>query len=162
MGAALAQTTAEEAAATLALVPDASPETREGAILYDHHCSACHGDTGRGLAEAKASFPADDRNCTRCHQEHNPPQMAAGAMTYRNAFDIGDPPPLLGEDGALSRYRHAAGLFGYVRATMPRPFPGALEDEAYWKIVAFLAAAAGAELPSGPLGPATGTEVPLP
>ncbi len=143
IGAATAQTTAEEAAATRALVEDGSALVREGAILYDHNCSACHGDTGRGMAEAKTSFPDDKRVCTQCHKPANPPQMDHLAMNWRNAFDVGIAPPMIGPD-ALNGFANAAALFGYVRATMPRPWPGSLSDEEYLAITAFLAAANGA------------------
>lgn len=137
------QTTAEEAATTLALVAGASNLVREGAILYDHNCSACHGDTGGGMSEAKTSFPDDKRTCTRCHKPSNPPQMDHLAMNWRNAFDIGVAPPLIGP-AALDGFASGAVLFGYVRATMPRPWPGSLSDEEYLAITAFLAAANGA------------------
>ena len=146
-----AQTTAEEASATLALVPAAGDFVRDGAILYDHHCSACHGDTGGGLAEAKTSFPDDERTCTRCHKTTNPPRMNHLAMTWRNAFDIGVAPALVGEDASLGSFADGAGLYGYLRATMPRPFPGTLSDEEYAAITAFLAAADGADVPDGTL-----------
>lgn len=143
VGAAVAQTTAEEAAATLALVADGSALVREGAILYDHSCSACHGDTGGGMAEAKTSFPDDKRTCTRCHKPSNPPQMDHLAMNWRNAFDIGVAPPLIGP-ATLDGFASGAALFGFVRATMPRPWPGSLSDDEYLAITAFLAAANGA------------------
>ena len=139
----LAQPRPEDSAATLALVPDADAFVRDGALLYDHHCSACHGDTGGGLAEARTSFPEDKRSCTRCHKSTNPPQMDHLAMNWRNAFDVGVAPPLIGP-AALDGFASGAALFGYVRATMPRPWPGSLSDEEYLAITAFLAAANGA------------------
>jgi len=147
LSAAFAQTTAEEAAATLALVADGSELVRDGAVLYDHNCSACHGDTGAGMAEARTSFPDDKRTCTRCHKVSNPPQMDHLAMNWRNAFDIGVAPAVVGQDARLAMFANGAGLLGYVRATMPRPWPGSLSDEEYLAIVAFLAAASGADVP---------------
>lgn len=145
--AAWAQTTPDEAAASLALVPDANDAVREGAVLYDHACSACHGDTGGGLDEARLSFPEGERTCTTCHKTHNPPQMDHLAMTWRDAFDVGLAPPLIGTDADLARFGTGAGLFSYLRATMPRPFPGSLADDEYARITAFLAAANGVEVP---------------
>jgi len=145
---AFAQTTADEAAATLSLVEDGSAMVREGAVLYDHNCSACHGDTGAGMAEARTSFPDDKRTCARCHKPSNPPQMDHLAMNWRNAFDIGVAPALIGPDARLSMFANGAGLLGYVRATMPRPWPGSLSDADYLAIVAFLAAANGADVPA--------------
>ena len=46
------------------------------------------------------------------------------------AFSLADPPPLA-EPGRLLRFGTAAGLLGYVRATMPRWAPGSLDDGAY-------------------------------
>lgn len=138
-----AQTSETEAAATLALVQDGTEFVRRGAVLYDHNCSACHGDTGRGLAEAKASFPAAEQNCTRCHKTTNPPQMDHLAMNWRNAFEIGSAPALLGQGATLAPYATGEGLYGYLRATMPRPFPGSLTDEEYAMITGFLVAADG-------------------
>lgn len=145
---ALAQTTADEAATTLALVEDESALVREGAILYDHNCSACHGDTGAGMAEAKTSFPDDKRTCTRCHKPSNPQQMDHLAMNWRNAFDIGVAPAVIGAEARLGMFATGDGLLGYVRATMPRPWPGSLSDAEYLAIVAFLAAANGANVPA--------------
>jgi len=139
-----AQTTAAEAAATLALVPNASGLVRDGAILYDHNCSACHGDTGQGLAEAKTSFPEDKRNCTSCHRPSNPAQMDHLAMNWRFAFDVGVAPAVIG-DGALSAFGTGTALFGYIRLTMPRPWPDSLTSDEYLRITTFLAAANGAD-----------------
>lgn len=158
---AFAQPRAEESTATLALVPDGNAFVRDGALLYDHHCSVCHGDTGGGLEEARLSFPESDRTCTRCHKTTNPPRMDHLAMDWRNAFDVGIAPPLVGEGASLDRYANGAGLFGYLRATMPRPFPGSLGDEEYAKITAFLAAANGSEVEGAPTDPVALGEIPL-
>lgn len=145
LGLAWSQGTAEDAEATLELVPNGSELVREGAIVYDYRCSVCHGDTGRGLQEAKRSFPENKRTCTNCHHPFNPPQMEPGAMTPRRAFDIGTPPPLLGDDASLDRFGTAATLHAYLEATMPRPWPGSLSDRTYLAITAFLAAAMEAQ-----------------
>lgn len=141
-GTGVAQTTVAEAAATLALVPEASESVREGAILYDHNCSACHGDLGGGLEEARMSFPQGDRTCTRCHRATNPPQMDHFVMSWRNAFDVGVAPSVIGPN-ALQSFPDGASLFAYLRATMPRPFPGSLDDETYLAITVFLIEANG-------------------
>jgi len=143
-----AQTTPEEAWRTLELVVGASQQVQDGAVLFDHHCSACHGDTGRGFAEAKTSFPENHQRCTSCHKPNNPSVMPQMAMTARNVFDIGLAPAVTGPESRLARFGNAAALYGYVRATMPRPWPGALEEETYLAIVAFLMAANGAQVPA--------------
>jgi mono/diheme cytochrome c family protein len=141
-GGAHAQPRAADAQASLALVADAGPDAREGAILYAYHCAACHGDTGRGFAEARSVFPPTHRSCTRCHRPANPPTMPADAIRANDVFDIGRAPSLLGEETALDRFGGPAALRAYVAATMPRPFPASLTDAEYDRIVAFLVAAA--------------------
>lgn len=151
LGWAPGQTLPSEAADTLALVPGASDAVREGAIAYDHHCSACHGDTGGGLPEAKTSFPEEHRTCVRCHRPNNPPSMDEAAMSWRNAFDIGRAPALIGPDAELDRFESGAALLAYVQGTMPRPWPGDLDDATYLRITAFLLQANGTDMGEGPL-----------
>ncbi len=141
-----AQTTEEEAWETLALVAGSTPQAEHGAVQFAHHCSACHGDTGGGIEEARLSFPESHRECTRCHKPNNPSTMLLEEMTPRNAFNVGLAPPVVGRGFDLGKYGSAAGLYAYVHATMPRPFPAALDDDTYLAIVAFLIAANGVEL----------------
>ena len=117
---------------------EASGQVRQrGAALYAEHCAVCHGETGQGLSEARLAFPEDHRRCESCHRPHNPPQMDLQAMHSRNAFSIGDAPALLGE-GALANFSDEGVLRSYIRATMPRPFPGSLSDQDYADLSAFL------------------------
>ncbi|MBX3144085.1 MAG: hypothetical protein KF813_10040 [Trueperaceae bacterium] len=141
-----AQTTEEEAWETVALVAGSTRQASDGAVLFAHHCSACHGDTGGGIEEARLSFPESHRDCTRCHKPNNPSTMLLEEMTPRNAFNVGLAPPLVGPGFDLSKYGSGAGLYAYVHATMPRPFPAALDEDTYLAIVAFLMAANGVEL----------------
>ncbi|MBA2666286.1 MAG: cytochrome c [Trueperaceae bacterium] len=105
-----------------------------GADLYAFNCATCHGATGAGLEEARATFPADHAYCTRCHVARNPPRMSSLDMEQRQtAFSLGDP-PRLDDPRALARFGTLGGLFRYVRATMPRWDPGRLSDEAYLAI----------------------------
>lgn len=148
--------------ATLAVIANSShDQVRTGAALFDFHCSSCHGDSASGFAEAKLSFPEDHRTCTKCHRTSNPPQMSMDSMRYNFAFDIGNPPALRGP-GVLAHFGNALALDAYLRATMPRPFPGSLADEDYWAITAFLLVANGADLPYGiSLGADNGGDYPL-
>ncbi len=141
-----AQTSEEEAWETVALVADSTRQAVEGAALFAHHCSACHGDTGGGIEEARLSFPESHRNCVRCHKPNNPSTMPLEETTPRNAFNVGLAPPVVGRGFELSKYGSGAGLYAYVHATMPRPFPAALDEDTYLAIVAFLMAANGVEL----------------
>ncbi len=122
---------------TVTMVAGSSPQVTQGAELFDLYCSACHGDTARGLAEAKLSFPADHRDCTSCHRTNNPPQMEHTMMRYNYAFSIGEPPALHGDD-TLASFPNGFVLYHYIRATMPRPFPGMLSDDEYLAITAFM------------------------
>lgn len=54
-------------------------------------------------------------------------------MTSRNAFDIGEAPALVG-NATLSQFTTTAALYYYSQATMPRPFPGELDDATYLAI----------------------------
>ena len=119
-------------------MPGADAQVRTGASLYAFHCAACHGDTGQGFEEAVAAFPDSHQTCTKCHRPANPRVMDWSRIRPNNAFSVGEGPALLGPHGAVRRFGSAAALEGYVSATMPRPFPGALSDAEYDAIVAFL------------------------
>jgi hypothetical protein len=84
------------------------------------------------------AFPEDYRDCARCHHPQNAPQMPGSEiMGSVMAFSLGDPPPLADPERLL-RFGTAAGLLGYVRATMPRWDPGRLDDGAYLDVTAHL------------------------
>lgn len=121
-------------------------QVARGAQLFDSACSDCHGDTALGFAEAVLSFPAEERLCIKCHRPTNPPQMAPEVMTARDAFNLGNPPPLAGERHSLAKYQNGFGLYSYVRATMPRWAPGSLDDTDYLAITAFLLEYSGTSL----------------
>lgn len=121
------------------LVAPAPDAVRRGAETYDQNCAVCHGDTGLGYEEAKLSFPADHRTCSRCHRPGNVQRMSFEEMMRRqhDLFDVGEAPPVRGPD-ALRGFGSDEALFAYLRATMPRYQPGRLDDAAYWDLVAFL------------------------
>jgi mono/diheme cytochrome c family protein len=126
------------AARATAGVADAAATAARAAATYAFSCAVCHGATGRGFAEAVMAFPDDYRDCARCHHPQNAPQMPGSEiMGSVMAFSLGDPPPLA-EPERLLRFGTAAGLLGYVRATMPRWAPGRLDDEAYLDVTAHL------------------------
>ncbi len=113
------------------------------AATYAFACAVCHGATGRGITEAVLAFPDDYRDCARCHHPQNAPQMPGSEILGSvMAFSLGDPPPLA-EPERLLRFGTAAGLLGYVRATMPRWDPGRLDDEGYLDVTAHLLRMAG-------------------
>lgn len=123
--------------------PGLAAQLARGAEVYAFSCTTCHGATGQGFTEARAAFPADHYDCNRCHGPLNPPQMTPQQITEsQTVFSLGQP-PALADAGALARYGTAAGLSAYVRATMPRWYPGYLEDEAYLDVTAFVLDLAG-------------------
>lgn len=136
---------ADTSVPALTLVPNSNAQVQQGAELYDFNCSVCHGDTALGFEEAKLAFPEDHRRCERCHRPKNPPQMNLNQMEHNFAFSVGTPPALTGE-ASLLNFPHGLALYHYLRATMPRPFPGALTDEEYLAITAFLLHANGVYL----------------
>jgi len=121
------------------LVAGAPEAVVRGAFTYDQNCSVCHGDTGLGYEEARLAFPADHRNCTRCHRPGNEREMSFETMMERqhDLFDVGVAPALRGP-GALAAFTNDAVLLAYTRATMPRYQPGRLDDEGYADLVAFM------------------------
>ncbi len=132
-----------------------------GEAVYAFNCTTCHGATGRGFAEARAAFPEDHYDCFRCHGRRNPPQMTPQEIAVRQtAFSLGEAPPL-DDPQAFVRFGTAAGLYAYVRATMPRWDPGRLDDEAYLDVVAYVLHLAGILRESEVVTPATLDATPL-
>ena len=138
-----------------------SAQVLEGADLFYEHCAVCHGDRAQGLSEARLSFPEDHQKCESCHRPNNPPVMDLERITARNAFSVGIAPALHGE-GALASLPNGLALFSYIRATMPRPFPGTLTDEEYLAISAFLLSINDAALPDAPMTQDNALEFSLP
>lgn len=115
----------------------------EAAELYAWHCAVCHGATGGGLLEAKLAFPADHRDCTRCHRPSNRVvQPLDRPFNDRDMFSIGEPPALhadgTGHGTPLAAVAPAEGLFAYLAATMPRYDPGRLSQAEYRALTAYL------------------------
>ena len=124
-----------------ALVVSAPAQVRSGAELFDRNCAVCHGDSALGFDEAKLAFPADHRNCTRCHKPNNPAVMSLDEVVARgldhNLFSLGQPPALRGE-GTFASSVSPAALYQLTKATMPRYRPGTMTDAEYLDITAFL------------------------
>ena len=118
-------------------VAGSSSQVLRGAESYDLICSDCHGDTGLGIAEGKLSFEPEHQRCERCHRPFNAPTKANVEISEKNAFNIGEPPPLRGE-GMLAHFADASVLYAYLSAAMPRYDPGSLDDETYLDLTAFL------------------------
>jgi hypothetical protein len=118
---------------------DRTDPGEDGAAVFAANCAVCHGATGLGLAEAKEAFPADHRQCHRCHKPGNPPTMSLIQIEARqhDLFSLGEPPALRGEN-TLAATVDPAALRDYVQATMPRYRPGTLTDAEYLAVTEFL------------------------
>ena len=91
----------------------------------------CHGDRGQGLTdEFRQVYPPEDQNCwtSGCH----------GKRPYANGFTLPTVVPRLIGQGALSKFKNAAGLHAFISSAMPFQAPGSLDDKLYWDITAFL------------------------
>jgi mono/diheme cytochrome c family protein len=136
--------------ASTAATPDeaAAHFSERGAELYAFNCSTCHGATGAGFDEARAAFPDDHRDCSRCHGPRNPAVMTPHEISIsQSVFSLGEAPPL-DDAEALARYGTAGALYRSIRATMPRWYPGRLSDEEYRAITAHVLRTSGLS-PSG-------------
>jgi cytochrome c len=123
--------------------PGLVAQLARGAEVYAFSCTTCHGATGQGFEEARAAFPADHYDCSRCHGPLNPPQMTPRQIAEsQTVFSLGHA-PAVADAAALARFGTAAGLFAYVRATMPRWYPGYLDDQGYLDVTAFVLDLAG-------------------
>jgi len=115
-----------------------------GSELFAWNCAVCHGASGAGLAEAKLAFPADHRDCTRCHRPSNRiVQPLDRPFNDHDMFAIGEPPALHELEGAASATPLAAvatpeAIFAYLVSSMPRYDPGRLSSEEYWALTAHL------------------------
>jgi len=122
-----------------------------GERLYAFHCTTCHGVTGAGFAEARAAFPPDHSDCSRCHMPLNPAVMTPRQISdTQTVFSLGNA-PALNDPQALARFGTAHGLWAYTQAVMPRWAPGYVGDpERYVDIVAYVLQLAG-QRPNEPL-----------
>ena len=118
-------------------------QLERGHAVYAFHCTTCHGATGQGFEEARSVFPDDHYHCIRCHAPANPPVMTQAEIDRtQSVFSLGNAPGLADAE-ALARFGSAAGLHGYVRATMPRWNPGSLDDDEFLDVTAFVLHLAG-------------------
>ncbi len=114
----------------------------DGATLYAFNCAVCHGKAAGGLADAKLSFPPEERTCTRCHRPNNRTvQSLSEPVVDNDMFAIGTPPSLVATPAhpqPLALVAEPAALWAYVSATMPRYEPGRQTPAEYWLLTAYL------------------------
>lgn len=114
------------------VMPESPTQVDVGRNLYYYHCMPCHGDQGQGLTdEWREVWPEDHQNCwgRGCH---------AGRVD-----DAGFPipryvPAVSGSPQAIASFQTADDLFTYLLKAHPPQRPGALQQEEYWALTAFL------------------------
>jgi hypothetical protein len=134
---------------TLPVVPS---QADLGSVDYWLTCMVCHGDRGQGLTEEwRAVAGQEEMNCwqSRCHASNHPPE---GFVLPRYA------PRIMGE-GSLARFDTAAELQEFISEMMPWQMPGMLEEDAYWRLTAFLLRENGVALGTSQLGPHNAAQV---
>ena len=113
-------------------LPAAPAQADHGAQVYWLSCMPCHGDTGQGLTDEfrENGYPPEDNNCWErgCH----------GRVPYENGFTLPTAIPAVIEKTALAKFKDAAQLHAYIRATMPFWKPGSLTEEESWRVTAFI------------------------
>ena len=113
-------------------LPAAPSQADHGAQVYWLSCMPCHGDTGQGLTDEfrENGYPPEDNNCWArgCH----------GRVPYENGFTLPTAIPAVIEKTALAKFKDAAQLHAYIRATMPFWKPGSLTEEESWRVTAFI------------------------
>jgi len=119
------------------LVDTDNVQVLRGAEAYYQYCAVCHGDTAKGLDEARLAFPEEHQNCERCHRPSASPLYSDNEWAGRRAFSIGVA-PALHKNKTLEMQDKTAD-----EAVMPRHAPSSLEDETYLDITAFLLEANG-------------------
>lgn len=112
-------------------LPESPTQVDTGRYAYYFHCMPCHGDRGQGLTdEWRQVWVEDHQNC-----------WGRGCHTGRELAAFPIPkfiPPVMGSSGALGRFRTADELFTYLRDTQPPQRVGALSEDEYWALTAFL------------------------
>jgi hypothetical protein len=116
------------------ILPEMSQEATQadyGAEIYRLVCQDCHGDRGQGLTdEFRATWAPKDQNCwqSKCHASNHPP----------DGFDLPRYVPAVIGPAALPTLNSPDDLHAFIQRYMPWHNPGALTDEEYWQLTAFL------------------------
>jgi hypothetical protein len=129
------------------VLPESPTQVDTGESLYYFHCMPCHGDRGQGLTdEWREVWVEDHQNCwgRNCHTGRS--ELAA---FYIPRYV----PPVSGSPQALGSFHAPEDLFVFLQGTQPPQRPGALSEEEYWALTAFLLDQ-NDRLPSEAQGPA--------
>jgi hypothetical protein len=132
------------------VLPENPSQVDFGRFSYWFNCMPCHGDHGQGLTEAfRAAWVEDHQNCWErgCH----------GGKVGDEGFPIPTAvPAVIGSVDLLRRFPTAVDLYAYLSSLHPPQRPGALEEEEYWQLTAFLLSENGVLPTERDLGPLEG------
>jgi hypothetical protein len=113
-------------------MPDNPTQVDVGRISYFYNCMPCHGDHGQGLTdEWRLTWVEDHQNCWArgCH----------GGRMEDEGFPLpATIPSVAGPDNTLIRFSTPDELHDYLLRTHPPQRPGALPDDEYWALTAFM------------------------
>jgi hypothetical protein len=130
------------------VLPESPTQVDIGRNLYYYHCMPCHGDRGQGLTdEWRQVWVHDHQNCWArgCH---------AGRIEDQGFPIPRDVPAVSGAPGVLAASQSAETVFDYLHNTHPPQRPGALAEDEYWALTAFLLYENGRLPMDGQVGPA--------
>jgi mono/diheme cytochrome c family protein len=111
-----------------------------GRMVYYMNCMPCHGDRGQGLTDEWRAVYEEDQNCWQrgCHGGRE------GDQGYPLPRTI---PAVIGSPPILVRFQTSEALYDYLRTTHPPQKPGALSDDDYRNVTAFVWWASGRSMP---------------
>jgi len=128
-------------------LPENPTQVDVGRVSYYYNCMPCHGDKGQGLTEEwRLIWVEDHQNCwgRGCH----------GGRPGDEGFPLPETiSALIGPTAGLGRFPSAEDLYQFLVDTHPPQRPGALPEEDYWALTAFLLAENGRLPPGTDLGP---------
>lgn len=124
------------------VLPENPTQVDHGRVAYWYNCMPCHGDLGQGLTDAwRQTWVEDHRNCWArgCH----------GGRVEDQGFPLPKTiPAIVGSPRLFERFPRPEDLVAYLVATHPPQQPGALKDEEYLALAAFLWAENGQPAPT--------------
>jgi cytochrome c553 len=142
--------------ATTSDLARAHDQAGQGETTFANECAQCHGQRGEGRGDAPAilgtgALPEYPRDTGSSGSPLTDPQLLQIEAQARPA-------------GAAWRdpFRTAQDLYEFTHTHMPRGHAGELKPADYWAVLGFLLAAQGASLPTGGIGPANASSIPIP
>ena len=114
------------------VMPDSPTQVDTGRNVYYYHCMPCHGDRGQGLTdEWRQVWVEDHQNCWArgCHAGREGDEGFSLPHTV---------PAVSGSSQAMAGFSTADDLFSFLAHTHPPQRPGALAEDEYWALAAFL------------------------